>query len=461
MSNTSHIRPVYILILGTAILLFFYLNKGKNITEIFTSPSERGTPVLSDEGTFFPPSTDGPSTVIDIPSKDLPEWALINRKALTAFNQSNYQEALTLFQKALKQRPGDDILDKNIAQAYAQLGWKAIRSNRYSEAILKFDKAIEAVPGETAHYIGKALALHRLERGFEALETLETGLQLNPIEAVLYRIGGQIYYDRNEYEKAIHAWENVLQITPEDHSLSVSLEKLKREQRLFSGFQREGTNHFTLLFEGQEDRTWIRPVLQSLEDAYQEIGQTISYYPQRTIFTVLYTDQQFRDVTKSPAWTKALFDGKIHLPVGGRLQDLKLLKKLIYHEYTHALVHQLSGGKVPTWLNEGLAIFFEEKARQGKVRRTVLRERAPKSMLPLEKLHGSFMTFDKMTADRAYEVSEIATAYLIQRHGFFRIKQLLEKLSSGQPFPAAFDETFLISYKDFQTELRREAPRGR
>lgn len=101
-------------------------------------------------------------------------------------------------------------------------------------------------------------------------------------------------------------------------------------------------------------------VIQLLEQAYQEIGRTFSYYPDRTILAVLYTDQQFRDVTQSPAWTKALFDGKIHLPIGGPIENEALLKKVVYHEYTHALVHQLSRGKTPTWLNEGLALYFEE-----------------------------------------------------------------------------------------------------
>lgn len=461
MSNSPQIRPIYILIFGMVILLFFYLRKEEIPVEMFVPLPEKGATLLPGDGLFSPSPSDGPSAIMDISPGDHPEWAVMNRKALTAFNHANYQEALTLFQRALTQRPENKVLKKNIAQTYAQLGWEAIRSNRYPEAILKFDKAIEGVPGESAHYIGKALAMHRLERGLEAVEIVGTGLQLNPEDAVLYRIGGEIYYDQNEYEKAIHAWENAVQIDPGDHALSAALEKLKREHRLFSGFQREGTSHFTLLFEGQEDRSWIRPVLRSLEDAYQKIGQTISYYPQRTVFTVLYTDQQFRDVTKSPAWTKALFDGKIHLPVGGRLHDIELLRKLIYHEYTHALVYQLSHGKVPTWLNEGLAVFFEDEANQGEPGWAGRQDRASQSMIPLEKLHGSFMSFDEATADMAYAESEIATAYLIQRYGFFRIKHLLEKLSSGMPFSVAFDEIFLISYGDFQTELWKEVSRDR
>jgi tetratricopeptide (TPR) repeat protein len=449
------------MILAMVILLVFYINKGEKTTKTFGPPLKEEMAISFGDELFIPPSSNVPSTVTDSLSEDLPQWALINRKGLAAFNQSNYQAALVFFQEALKQRPQDTILKKNIAQTYAQLGWGDIRSSRYSEAILKFDNALEGVPSEAAHHIGKALALHRMEREFEALEIVDIGLQLNPEDAVLYRIGGEIYYDHNKYEKAIHAWENAMRINPRDQALSTSLEKLRREHRLFSGFQREGTSHFTLLFEGREDRSWIRPVLQSLEDAYQEIGQTISYYPQKTVFTVLYTEQQFRDVTKSPAWTKALFDGKIHLPIGGRLQDLKLLKKLIYHEYTHALVHQLSKGKVPTWLNEGLAMFFEDEERMAGARQAGRPGRASHSMIPLEKLHGSFMAFDAKTADTAYAVSEIATAYLIQKHGFFRIKQLLERLSSGLPFPSAFDETFLISYTDFQTEFRREVSRDR
>ncbi|MFQ5949168.1 MAG: tetratricopeptide repeat protein [Nitrospiria bacterium] len=461
MPNLPHIRSIFVWILGIGLLLSFFVWKEQSATKVGHSKTVKEESPLLRDRQFPLPSRSGPSIMTGVPSRDNPEWVLLNRQGLQQFNQGNHQAALALFLEALALNPEDGVLRKNVSQAHAQLGWEAVRAGRFTEAIPRFEEAIEGAPREASYYIGKGLALHRIERGHEAIETVGIGLRLNPMDAAVYKIGGEIYYDRNEYEKAMTAWEKAIQLDPGDHTLLDRLEKMRREHRLFSRFQRQGTSHFTLLFEGREDRSRVRPVLRFLESAYQEIGRALSYYPKRTVLAVLYTDKEFRDVTKSPAWTKALFDGKIHLPVGGDLQDEFLLKKLIYHEYTHALVYELSRGKTPTWLNEGLALYFEEGEGLGGTRAESNPKRVLRSFISLEKLHGSFMSFDERTAEQAYRESGAATAYLIERYGFFRVKLLLERLAAAVPFSDAFDETLLISYADFQRDWQKKIAEGR
>ena len=390
-------------------------------------------------------------------STPAPSWAMLNEKGLDLFNQGLYPEALVSFTRAVELRPQETIFRRNAAQARAKMGWDAIRNGNFAEAEDHFNRAIELFDQEGSFYIGKGLAQRRLKKDQEALESLLAGLQLNPDDPSGYKILGEIYYDQNDFEKAAAAWEKAAQLDPRDALLSARLEKIKREGELFSQFRKGETPHFNLLFEGGESAELARRVLRLLEDAYWEIGQALSYYPEKTIFAILYTDQQFRDVTKSPAWTKALFDGKIHLPVGGPIQDESLLKKIIGHEFTHALVHQLSNGKTPTWLNEGLALYFEEKERSG--RPGALPSPAD-PFIPLSELHGSFMSYDEPTARRAYAESGSAAAYLIDRGGFFRVKLLLEKLASGASFSAAFEDIYLISYGGFQEEWRKKLQMG-
>jgi tetratricopeptide (TPR) repeat protein len=375
---------------------------------------------------------------------------LLNEKGLSHFREGRYGEALLFFSRALEQRREDPVLQKNVAQAHARLGWEAVRQNHFVEARPHFEAAIQADDREPSYHLGNAVSLYRLQKEEEAVRSLQAVLALNPNEATAYKILGEIAYGQNAFEKAQAAWEKAIQLDPGDRAFSARLEKLKGESRLFSNFQSEGTGRFTLLFDGREERAQGRRVLQLLEEAYREIGQALSYYPEKTLFAVLYADQQFRDVTQSPAWTKGLFDGRIHLPIGGTVQDETLLKKLVYHEYTHALVHRLSQGKTPAWLNEGLALFFEEEDHEGPSRRL-----AP-PLIPLEALHGSFMGFDEPTARRAYEESRSAAAYLIERHGLFRMKLFLEKLATAASFSRAFEEIFMIRYADFQTEWQKK-----
>ena len=52
-----------------------------------------------------------------------------------------------------------------------------------------------------------------------------------------------------------------------------------------------------------------------------------------------------------------------------------------------------------------------------------------------------------------------AVAYLIERNGFYRVRTLLERLAA-KPFPEAFEETFFISYSEFQKEWQASLGRS-
>jgi tetratricopeptide (TPR) repeat protein len=391
-----------------------------------------------------------PITPPDLTALAPPPWVSLNEQGLSYFNGGHYQEALLLFSQAFEQNRGEEILQKNVAQAHAQLGWEEVSQKRFGEALSHFESAIQFFSREPSYHLGKAVSLFRMQKEEAAVQSLQAVLALNPNDATAYKIWGEIAYSQNAFEKAREVWEKAVRLDPEDRVLTIRLEKIKGEVKLFSKFQSEGTGRFTLLFEGGEDRDEGRRVLHLLENAYREIGQHLSYYPGKPIFAVLYSDQKFRDITRSPAWTKGLFDGRIHLPIGGTIQNETLLKKLIYHEYTHALLHQLSQGKTPTWLNEGLALFFEEGDREGRPHRFV------PPLIPLEALHGSFIGYDEPTAHLAYEESRSATGYLMDRYGLFRIKLLLERLATASSFSQLFEETFMIRYADFQREWQNK-----
>ncbi|MDC4224119.1 MAG: tetratricopeptide repeat protein [Candidatus Manganitrophus sp.] len=437
--------------IGFLVLIYFVIPFKKEITPREKDrSSESSLPSVDIEVSRpSPPGSLSPRA----PDQATPPWATFNEKGVTLFNQGRYREALDLFNQAFSLRPEEPTLRKNVAQAHAQLGWEAIRQNAFADAERHFKASIAQFDKEATFYFGAAMALYRQQKERDTLQMLEIGIALNPEVSIAHKLLGEIYESRNEFKKAIDAWEKAARLDPRDSALATRLEKMRREHQLFSRFQKEGTLHFSLLFEGREEKDRARLVIDLLEEAYREIGKTFSYYPERTILAILYTDQQFRDVTRSPAWTKALFDGKIHLPIGGPIENEALLRKVVYHEYTHALVHQLSGGKTPTWLNEGLALYFEEGGAPD-------RDRPTPPLLPLDRLHGSFMTYDEPTARRAYAQSRSATAHLIDRYGFFRIKLLLRELADNTPFPEAFEQVFLIPYADFQTEWQKRMGSG-
>ena len=135
------------------------------------------------------------------------------------------------------------------------------------------------------------------------------------------------------------------------------------QQRLY---QRSGA-HFAVMFEGPADEAVAFRALEMLEAAYYRIGSALNVYPDQPVEVVLHTLEQFRDVTKSPAWAAGVYDGRIRVPIKDADRSPEQLAEVLAHEYTHAIVATLAGRSAPTWLNEGLAGVMEPNGSRDEI----------------------------------------------------------------------------------------------
>jgi hypothetical protein len=53
-------------------------------------------------------------------------------------------------------------------------------------------------------------------------------------------------------------------------------------------------------------------------------------------------------------------------------------------------------------------------------------------------------------------MSFAAVRQLVERHGYYRIRQLLDGVADRVEFERAFSDAFLISYSQFQASWRRD-----
>ena len=156
-------------------------------------------------------------------------------------------------------------------------------------------------------------------------------------------------------------------------------------------------------------RRWRRRPWRSIERASVRIWDVLSFYPTKPIAVVLYTNEQFRDITRSPAWAAGAFDGTIRIPMRGALANPAELDRVLAHEYTHALVHELAAGSVPAWLDEGLAAALERDSP---------REAPPaEDRVPLRTLEKSFGRLSDRDVKRAYALSAFAVRRLLDDAG--------------------------------------------
>jgi hypothetical protein len=206
--------------------------------------------------------------------------------------------------------------------------------------------------------------------------------------------------------------------------------------------------HFRVVFEGPEDQAMARRVVEMLEQQHARIGQLLRSYPDESIDVVLYTLQQFQDVTRAPAWAVGAYDGVIRIPARGADNNVADLERVLAHEFVHALVASLGGPSVPAWLNEGLAVVLEPRGRVSvdDLRRMLeLTDKPPQ----LDALNAGFGGMNSTTAQLAYAVSAVAVQRMLDRRGPDAVVVLLKDLAAGVPFPVAFRQRISLTYEEF------------
>jgi hypothetical protein len=206
-----------------------------------------------------------------------------------------------------------------------------------------------------------------------------------------------------------------------------------------------------VLFEGPADDAVARRSVEFLEDAYWQVGNTLSVHPTGTITVVLYTIEQFRDITRAPAWAGGLYDGQIRVAVKGALQHPEDLQRLLVHEFVHALVAQVGGRTVPFWMNEGLATTLEPGGPEWAS--SVLDRTS--AHVGLDRLHQSFTRLEDDEVVAAYAESAAAVGRLIQMRGTAAVITLLRDLQRGARFETAFHQRLAMRYDDFLAMLQR------
>lgn len=337
---------------------------------------------------------------------------------------------------------------RHAAFSLARTGWRLVETGDYLHAAQAFTEATERVPGEASFLVGLGLSQHRLLRDDVAVTALERAVHLDFYVDQGHKLLGDVYFRQGAIATAIRHYETAIQQDPNDVALKESLAKAWREYRAEATFDRLFSPHFVIKFLGSKHRGAANAVAERLEMAYDEVGAKMSYFPTETFTVMLYPAEQFRDVTLSPDWARGLFDGRIHLPIEdqGMTRAPAVSDGALIHEYAHAMVHRLSAGHAPTWLNEGLALFFEGRATSWG--REILALPADE-IAPLRSLHGSFLGVPPRTAAVAYAESYWATHALVKQYGIARVRQLLEALSVTPDFPKTFEAVLKIRYREF------------
>jgi tetratricopeptide (TPR) repeat protein len=329
-------------------------------------------------------------------------------------------------------------------------GWAAINAGKPAVAIDAFRDAIKLDPKNAMLRLGAGTAEFLARHDPEAKAYLEQALDLDPKLTRARAQLAQVIKRQGDLSEAIRLYELVAAEAPDDAGLRDTLDRWKRERDLHDRMRLEVGDHFTVSFEGAKDAAMAEQALTSLDRAYWRVCDLFAAFPPKSIAVVLYSGEQFRDITRSPRWAAAAFDGIIRVPMQGAGKKGEDLDRVLAHEFTHALIRSLATRGLPTWLNEGLASALERDDLAWATEIVGQTRNVPS----LQMLSGSFNKFSANNATIAYATSAVAARRLLDQAGGPAIGNLLRDLGAGVPFDEAFLHRIQMSVADFQASLQ-------
>ena len=331
----------------------------------------------------------------------------------------------------------------------ANAGWKALRDENPARAAALFAEALELLPDNPSLLVGAGAAAHAQGNEKQAMASLQRALQVDPRLTQASVLLGAIAFDQGDSDLAIRTYEQALKYAPDNDVLKRQLDVWRRETRAHETFSDRSYGRFRVLFEGREEQSLAMQATAVLDSAFYKIGSVLGEYPPNTIVAVLYTEQQFRDITRAPAWSGGQYDGRIRIPVAGAANNPQLFERVLVHELSHAIVANIAPRAVPVWLDEGLAQHFDGTDPDAARRRLAAGGR----FIPLPQLEHGFGRFGAADAQIAYDESLLAAGVLLDRPGFSWVR-LLHRLRDGATFKDAIANSG-YTYEDFEAGWRK------
>jgi tetratricopeptide (TPR) repeat protein len=393
----------------------------------------------------------------------LPAAASLEEKlnqVIDFMDQHNYAGALELLDELEELLPDPTRISQLHASAYLGRGYQFMGAGDFSAARHTFLEGRRYNADDLNLWQGEAMVLLKSGQYAEAVSILNQTLGLDPRSSSTYLLLGRAYYADGRMPEALDALSTSIALDGGKQATALR-DKVSREWQIEKQMENEVSGHFHLGFVDDDQTAQLaKEAVKKLEEAYGELGSDLAYYPDVRVPVLLYSREDFSVVTRSPHWAGGIYDGKIRLPLSGMRQMTAPLEGLLYHEYTHVLVHFMADGQAPVWLNEGLAELAERRIYSAPMPH--FRDAVASSQpIDWDTLAKPFSSLDTKLVPMAYEQSYSMVHFMVDRFGWHNMSELLRRLGDRQLWPEAVAETYTeygLDWEGLINEWRREYP---
>jgi hypothetical protein len=204
-------------------------------------------------------------------------------------------------------------------------------------------------------------------------------------------------------------------------------------------WEAHSSTHFTVRWADQAQAKEVHDLLRLLERVHADLAPIFEYTPTRPCQVTLYSSTAtFIQATGKPGWMAAVAtrDG-LDLQPPRLLRGRGILTQTVRHEYGHVIVHEITRGRAPIWLHEGITLTISGEGPR------LQRRAASTPALSLEALEAALQAPQpRMHLEQLYIQAFTAVRGLLDQGGWVRMREFLRTLGDATPIRDALKSIY-------------------
>ncbi len=220
---------------------------------------------------------------------------------------------------------------------------------------------------------------------------------------------------------------------------------------LAADMQEKKSTHFIIYYEGVPE-DFVDTVLRYAEGYYSDLTEKLGFRRfdywtwDKRAKIYIYPDQEtYVERTRQPQWSGGVVS-YADKTIWTYPRESGFFDSLLPHEIGHIVFREVVGsgrGRVPLWLDEGVASYLEEARRVG-ANMFILKAMKNNTFIPFAQLNG--ITPDTLRqrtdVDLFYAESVSVISYLIEKYGVAAFNDFCKKLRDGKSLDRALSYSY-------------------
>lgn len=308
---------------------------------------------------------------------------------------------------------------------------RALARRRLDAAWRRASLGAREAPGDALTQALAALVARERGASRTALEHARRAYDAAPDEPAIMLLFARLAADGGAFGEAERAIDAYLGEVPDDRRIRTWRDRVALRRSLTATHASRSWDGIEVSWpDGRQGPGQIDDVMTAVDEAMRAMARVTGAQRRPELTVLIYDDRDaLRRATCSPEWTGAIYDGALHLDLS-RLAEPGW-ERTVRHEATHAQL-ALTRGRLPFWLNEGVAQWLEGDLTPQK-RRRLARLAERDVWIPFASLEGPFLVIDDpRDAGFAYDQSLAMVMWLVEREGQRAISEALALVEAGE-----------------------------